>query len=287
MLYNKNNSIGGFFMSQDITIKVKNEGAELTSINFKGRECLHQSDEVWKSQAPILFPTIGASFEDSIIIKGEKYTQKHHGFIRNTHFRKFVEEPNYYAFRFLSNSETKLVYPYDFDMEVTYSVFENILSSNVKVTNSSNEAIPFMIGFHPGFTLLPNTEFEEYSLVFENNEDETSVLRSVGALLPLFKGNTINLSKCLLNFDAIVLKDLKSKKVSLFYKEEKVFTFEFASRFLGIWTRPETDNKFICLEPWYSLPDKEYNEEFTDRITLNLLKPLCMKNFGYRVQFFK
>lgn len=51
----------------ELTIQSKKQGAELTSICYKGRERLHQGKRVldekgqpyWGRQAPILFPIVG------------------------------------------------------------------------------------------------------------------------------------------------------------------------------------------------------------------------------------
>ena len=53
-----------------IEIKVKNPGAELTSIKFNGKERLHNGKTFWNRQVPILFPTVGRLKDNKTILCG-------------------------------------------------------------------------------------------------------------------------------------------------------------------------------------------------------------------------
>lgn len=61
--------------------------------------------------------------------------------------------------------------------------------------------------------------------------------------------------------DALVFKDLKSRKITLESKKHGVildFNFEDYP-FLGIWAKPNAN--FVCIEPWQGLADSENSSQ--------------------------
>jgi len=273
-------------MIRNINISVNDLGGELTSVIFDGRECLHQSDNIWKSQAPILFPTIGASFEDKILVDGMQYPQKHHGFARNVLFERAIDKYNKIMLYLSSSRLTEEFYPYNFWMNVSYKVNRSVLTVENTIINIEDKPIFFNFGYHPGFTLLEGTKLEDYYLEFEDYEENESIIKCTDPL-PLFVNKRIHLKDSLFKEAAIVLKNLKSKTIYLLKDEERIFKFTFSSPFLGIWTRSETDKPFICLEPWYGLPDRKYSCEISNRPNVICLPEGKSYKFGYQVEFYK
>ena len=45
------------------------------------------------------------------------------------------------------------MYPFDFELRVTYSLVNNLLSEHFTVTNTDTKEMIFGIGGHPGFNL--------------------------------------------------------------------------------------------------------------------------------------
>jgi len=273
-------------MIRNINISVNDLGGELTSVVFDGRQCLHQSDNIWKSQAPILFPTIGASFEDTILVDGIHYPQKHHGFTRNVLFERVINKCNEVMLYLSSNPVTEKFYPYDFRMNASYKVNGSTLTVKNTVVNIDNKPIFFNFGYHPGFTLLEGTRLEDYSLEFEDYEENESIVKCTDPL-PLFENKTIHLKDSLFKEAAVVLKNLNSKAIYLLKGGEKILKFSFYSPFLGIWSRSETDKPFICLEPWYGLPDRKYSGEISNRPNVICLPEAESYDFSYQVEFYK
>ena len=56
-----------------LEIKVRNPGAELTSVKFNGKERLHDGKTFWDRQAPILLPTVGRLRDNKTVIEGKEY----------------------------------------------------------------------------------------------------------------------------------------------------------------------------------------------------------------------
>jgi galactose mutarotase-like enzyme len=278
-------------MQRSITIETNNLGAELKSIYLKSnndgeihtRECLHQSNEIWKSQSPILFPTIGTSFENHILVDGKRYQQGHHGFTRNLKFENSLNLKERKAFNLISNEETKKFYPFEFSMNVEYILLDTMLTVSYIIKNTDNKPIYFNIGGHPGLNLLENTSIEDYHIEFQKNEYSTSILSSHKGI---FEGNKIRLNENLFKESAIILQNLNSTVLKVMRGTVPIIGFVFSSPFLGIWTRIDKEKPFICIEPWYGLPDKTYSGELSKRPNVICLEKYKQKDFIYNIVFY-
>lgn len=278
-------------MKNSITIETANLGAELKSIilnqhpnnNIQARECLHQSNEIWRSQSPILFPTIGTSFEYHILVDGKYYPQGHHGFARNFEFENSLNTKERKSFNLFSNEETKKFYPFDFSMNVEYIIRDTMLTVSYIVRNKDNKSIYFNIGGHPGLNLLENTSIEDYHIEFQKNEYQYSILSNHKGI---FDGNKLQLNENLFKESAIILQNLNSTVLKIVKGDTPIIGFIFSSPFLGIWTRVDKEKPFICIEPWYGLPDKSYSGEISKRPNVICLERYKQQDFIYNIVFY-
>ena len=95
------------------------EIAELTRIFNKktGAEILWNGNpEFWNRHSPILFPNVGKTHGNTVLIKGTQYPTSQHGFARDSQFRCVKSAAEEAQFLFCSNEETREVYPYDFEL---------------------------------------------------------------------------------------------------------------------------------------------------------------------------
>ena len=79
---------------------------------------------------------------------------------------------------------------------------------------------------------------------------------------PIFNNSSnLALRHDLFNDDALIFKDLKSKKVTLKSATEgdilSVTYNDFP--YLGIWAKPEGD--YVCIEPWLGIADSETSNQ--------------------------
>jgi galactose mutarotase-like enzyme len=124
----------------------------------------------------------------------------------------------------------------------------------------------FSVGGHPAFKcpVFENEDYEDYFLEFECSEtSKTHLINMENGLIsslsiPLFnKSNNIPLTHDLFNDDALIFKDLKSKKVilksKLYGNILSVSYYDFP--FLGIWAKP--NGNYVCIEPWLGIADNE------------------------------
>ncbi|WP_417308549.1 hypothetical protein [Devosia sp.] len=72
--------------SDELTVEIAERGAELRSIrDADGGEWLWNGDPAWWSgRAPLLFPLVGRSPDDTVSIAGKSYPMKQHGFARTS-----------------------------------------------------------------------------------------------------------------------------------------------------------------------------------------------------------
>lgn len=244
-----------------LKVESKIKGAELTSIYSKKYhyEYLWQAGEDWKKHSPILFPIVGDLKENKIIINGKEYPMTKHGFARDQEFELVKESKNSITYQLQQNEATKILYPYNFIFRVTYQLNKLKLKVKFQVFNSDKVSIYFSVGAHPAFNCnqQESEKFSNYMLKFVKKETGGRYIKKHTLETqpePFFQNtNMLTLKEELFNKDAIILKDLKSKRVVLKNQNHKrIVKMSFNSPYFMIWTKKE---KFICLEPTWGIDD--------------------------------
>lgn len=276
-----------------LNIEIKNEGAELTSIKFNNKEMLHNGEKFWDRQSPILFPTVGRLRDNQTIINDKKYEIPQHGFAKDMEFELIQETENSKTYLAKSNEETLKMYPFKFKLYTKYIVNENNLTVEYKVINKDNKEMLFGIGGHPGFKLdMPQ---EEYYFELGLEEDEVEFMEVEGNYISnkpaknILKNNKIiEITKDTFINDAIMMKKLKSNKITLKQKKDNKKILEFSFKefpILAIWSMPEAP--FICLEPWFNYADRvKETGYFKDKEGVITLNPEKEFNCKFSVKFF-
>jgi galactose mutarotase-like enzyme len=250
--------------NSELSVSVKNAGAELTSISNKnsGIEYLWKGESsVWGRQSPILFPIVGRLQGNSYISNHQTYLLPQHGFARDMEFSVKESQSDKIVLSLVYNEETLKKYPYKFELQVSYSLKGRKLTVGYKVINLQETTLFFSIGAHPGFTcpVFENEKYEDYYLEFNKPETLSLHILQEGLIsnktVPFLKEEKkIPLSYELFKNDALVFKNYKSDFISLKHKDKgEIFKFHFAGYpFLGIWSKP---GPFVCIEPWYGIAD--------------------------------
>ncbi len=256
----------------DLRVAIDPKGAELLSVFHKQHrlEYLWNGDPAfWGKHSPILFPIVGTLKEGVFHYQGRSYSMGRHGFGRDSLFE--VERQNADAIGFLLRSSpvTRLNFPFDFELRITYQLSDQTLKTIYSVRNpatAANDAaedLYFSIGGHPAFAcpLVPGTVYEDYWLAFEKKETAPRWPISKDGLIekqpqPLLKdSDRLPLSKGLFASDALVFKHLASAAMTL--RSEKTphgLRMDFPRfPFLGLWAAKNAD--FVCIEPWCGIAD--------------------------------
>ena len=252
-----------------LKIQTKKSGAELTSIQYNGKEMLFQGTQVldsngniyWKRQAPILFPIVGQLKNSQTQIEGEIYEMSQHGFARDMDFEEISKTENKHHYLLKYNEETLKKYPYKFELHVIYEIIGDTLTVTYKVKNIDDKTIYFGLGGHPAF----NCDYSngEYEIVFSENEDKIVFLKLKNGLIDtekaqnILQDNKIYLKEDTFDNDAVIMKNLKSNKVVLQNHEtnQKILELDFTGfPYLALWSKKGAP--FVCIEPWQNTADR-------------------------------
>ena len=277
-------------------------GAELVSFKINGEEKVHQGENCtdengriyWKRHWPVLFPTVGKCKKNQTIINGRTYEMQQHGFARDMEFEPLTKLDNFHSYVFRSDKKLIDKYPYEFSLTVTYRTDENKLTTIYKVINEGDTDMPFGIGGHPAFK-IDREELDKgnYYLEFEEEEDKIHFLYLVDGLIGteyakniLENKKIVPLNASSFSNDAIIMKGLKSNKVSLKNNGKTILKMDYTGfPYLAVWTKPRAP--FICIEPWMTTADNVNGSGvFRQKTDILLLPPKQEYECKYTVEFF-
>lgn len=246
--------------NEKIKCTISAMGAEIQSIIKDGKELIWEGNpDVWSGRSPVLFPICGGLKDDKYIFEGKEYTLPKHGFARKSEFEVEEASDDKVTFLLKANEETKENYPFDFEFRIVYELAGDEIKVEYKVSNIGDNAMYYSVGSHEAYACPEG--IEEYSVVFD--EEETLKASILNGNLLEYNTNLIgeNIRELPLKYeffaiDALVFLDIKSRKVRLMHKGEKVVDVEFdGADYLLLWTKPT--GKYICIEPWCGVPDFE------------------------------
>lgn len=243
-----------------LTIAIINsKGAELISLKDKNnREYIWEGNpEFWGKHSPVLFPIVGTLKNNCFTYNDKEYHLLRHGFARDYDFELIHQTENQVVFSLISNEETKKVFPFNFELQLCYTLLANKLTLAYKIINKDKVTIPFSIGAHPAFA-LPQS-FTNYALAFEKAESLTSyqlendLLSYTTNPIEMF-GKELPLTHSLFENDALIFKKLNSKQITILENKNPLIRIQFDDfPHFGIWTK--NNAPFICLEPWLGYSD--------------------------------
>ena len=242
-----------------VTATINSFGAELCSLKNKDNiEYIWEGNsEFWGKHSPILFPIVGTLKNNSYLYNETVYNLSRHGFARDMEFKLVDQKENSVTFSIHSSEETLKVYPFEFELQIIYTVDNSNLNIAYKVTNSGKSKMPFSIGAHPAFALPGN--FEDHSIQFDKEESleyyllENDLISNQTKKLETQEGQ-IPLTYELFKNDALIFKTLKSKSLTILEDRIPVLRVNFKDfPSLGIWTKMNAP--FLCIEPWFGYSD--------------------------------
>jgi len=242
---------------------IKHAGAELFSLkNNQNKEYIWKGNpDFWGKHSPVLFPIVGTLKNNTYTINDNEYQLSRHGFARDMEFELINKTENSATFSLQSNSETLKKYPFEFELQLIYTLKETTLDIEYKVINKGENKMPFSIGAHPAIALPEN--FENYAFKFEKEEvlkysllendlisNKTETLETTDNLVPL--------NYKLFENDALVFKTLESNSLTILENSKPYVKVDFADfPSLGIWTKDQAP--FVCIEPWFGYSDTAEN----------------------------
>ncbi len=242
-----------------LSVEISELGAELKSIRKDGYEYLWSGDpRVWANTAPVLFPSLCAMKQDQYTLDGKIYPMTKHGFVRGKKFAVESVSDTSATLLYTQNEETLAMYPFDFEFRVIFTLVENAVQVEYRVTNLNDRVMYFSVGAHEAYATPEGVE--DYDLIFPEKEDLETYLLAGGLLqrktmtvgknteyLPLYDKYFM--------LDTLIFKHLKSRSVVLRNrKTDRSVRVDFPHcDYLGIWHKPSAG--YLCIEPWAGLPD--------------------------------
>lgn len=265
-----------------LCVEIAEMGAEVTRIYDKteDNEILWEGNPVyWKRHSPVLFPNVGKTYKNRVLINGTQYPTSQHGFARDNVFTCIEAAKERASFMFRSSEETKEVYPFDFELHINYKLNKKELTVEWQVKNCGDETMYFTIGGHPAFRFakpeetkadyvlkVPGKEKLEYVLIDIScgcaNVDEVHTLQ--------LSGETYPLSDELFAKDALVVDNGQIEEAWLCHKDGTPYVGVRSAGFpnYGIWSVEGAP--FVCLEPWMGRCDNVgFNAELSEKPNVN------------------
>ena len=284
--------------NEKLKITVNKTGAELceiTSTKGKTQFMWDGNPSVWGSYAPNLFPIIGALKDNSFIFESKTYNLPKHGFVRhNKDIMLHEQTDGRLTFKLVSNEDLFKIYPFKFEFYISFKLEDNKIEVIHTVKNTDTKTMYFSVGAHPAFKcpVFNDENYDDYFLEFEHVENsKTHLINMENGLIssqtaPLLNNtNQLPLVHDLFNKDALIFKDLKSKKVALKSKRQgeilSVTYHDFP--YLGIWAKP--NGNYVCIEPWLGIADNEStNQQLTEKEGIISLTPNTTFEATYTIE---
>ena len=246
-----------------LTASIKHAGAELFSLKNKhDKEYIWEGNPAfWGKHSPVLFPIVGTLKNNTYTINNISYHLPRHGFARDMEFNLVSKTDESAVFSIQSNDKTIKIYPFEFELQIIYTLIDSQLDIKYKVINKTNSKMPFSIGAHPAIALSEN--FENYTLEFEKKEAlkysllENDLISNKTKQLETKEGQ-IQLNYSLFENDALIFKSLESNSLTISENNTPYVKVDFSDfPSLGIWTKENAP--FICIEPWFGYSDTPEN----------------------------
>lgn len=280
--------------SAAVTVVCLQEGAMLHSLVKDGVEYLWQGDkEHWGGQAPVCFPIVGVLKGGKANAFGKPCEMKRHGVARINPFEIKEQGPNSVCFVQKSSEKTKKEFPFDYLLQIKYTVLSNSVTTEYTVKNTGNCKLPFQIGGHPAFNcpLESGERFEDYSVKFDKvlnhpclRPDIHSGIIDISKRYDVIKNsNEIKMDHSLFVDDAMVFDGIKSKSTTLSAGGRGVQIDYQDFDNLLIWSSANGGD-FVALEPWTGISTcSDESDAFENKRGITVLEPGEEASFKFKI----
>jgi galactose mutarotase-like enzyme len=242
-----------------------------TSILYLDTERFSDPTKSVRGGIPILFPICGNLPDDSYQINAQTYRLKQHGFARDLPWvvsdRGVESEGAMLQLTLESTEDTRLNYPFDFQLQFTYRLKGNSIILEQRFTNRSEQPMPFSTGQHPYFQVEATAEAKsklQLDIPAVQYNDNVSKRDSLGRLRHRTYNNDFDWAAP--EIDA-AFRPVSAQQATVVDPTRQVrltLSYDKPYSTLVFWSVQGKD--FYCLEPW-SAPRNALNTG-TDLITL-------------------
>jgi galactose mutarotase-like enzyme len=206
---------------------------------------------------PILFPICGNLPDNQLLYQGKAYALKQHGFARDLPWQvteQSVQGGAHLTLVLNSNEETRAQYPFDFQLAFTYRLQGHTLTLQQRITNCSDQPMPFSIGLHPYFAVADKSQLTFDLPVNEYVDQKTQAWHTYHGA---FDWSAAELD--------LAFRPLTGQTATVQQPGYRLtLTWDQPYSTLVFWTL--ADKPYYCLEPW-TAPRNALNTGI-DRLTL-------------------
>jgi len=240
-----------------IVIGAKLHGKELLYLD---KETFYDPEANIRGGIPILFPICGQLRQGEYEWGGRIYKMRNHGVARNHPWtvtdEQAAENGAAVTIVLQSSPETRLSYPFDFELRFTYRLLDGVLSIEQAYRNLSDESMPMTAGFHPYFaTDNKNLSYDTDAKRYKDYNDGS---------MRAYEGS-IDLGR--MKESAAFLDAVRPEIGFPLTADTAVrLTYSEPFRYVVLWSLE--GKPFVCVEPWTAL-----NEALNDKKDLLNVQP--------------
>ena len=137
--------------NEDLRVVISSLGAEVQSVVRKSddKELWWQGDpRFWDGRSPILFPACGGLWNGVYTYQGSVYQMPKHGFVKDKEWEMIEQTaPDSITFAFHDTEQTRELYPFRFELRITYQLCGLKLECLYSVANHEQDRLmPYQIG---------------------------------------------------------------------------------------------------------------------------------------------
>ena len=206
-----------------------------------------------------------------------------HGFARDMEFSLKSQGEDFVILSLKASADTLEIYPFDFEFDLEHRLEGNSLKVTWNIKNNGDNVMYFSVGGHPAFACPPgeqgkrtecHVKFEEKdSIEISHIDIEKGLVTGEKSTLSLEKG-FLPIADDIFNHDALVLENCQCHTVELCDKNQDPYIrVEFDAPLVGVWSVPDSNASYVCIEPWYGRCDRvDFTGEIKDRDWTNELE---------------
>ncbi|MBW4517734.1 MAG: aldose epimerase [Timaviella obliquedivisa GSE-PSE-MK23-08B] len=229
---------------------VPERGGIVTHWQVEGEELFYLDSDRFKDPAltvrggiPLLFPICGNLAGDTYSLNEQPYKLPPHGFARNLPWQVTDQATDTGAsltVSLKSNETTRSSYPFDFELNYTYTLRGNSLELRCRHTNLSDQPMPFSTGIHPYFAV---TDKSQLTVDFPSTQ-----YQSKGAAEDLNFPGHFDFEQEEIDFSFI---NLQGRSATVADKSRNLkLTVEYDEHYSTLVFWAVKGKNFYCLEPW-------------------------------------
>jgi galactose mutarotase-like enzyme len=259
--------------------EIRLAGGELVAWHVSGANMLWTTQPtIWARTSPILFPIVGWIRNGEVSIDGRKYPMGVHGFAAASCFVPVARTDDSVSLRLTDDPATRAVFPFAFQLDVTYRLAAGRLAATFNVKNTGDAPLPYALGWHPGFAWPFSTgRRDQYAIAFARPErPEVPVITSDGLFsgrrrpIPLI-GQRLPLSEELMAGEALCFLEAHSQGLRFIAPDGAAIRLELQDfPHIALWSRPR--GSFLCIEAWTGHGDPEgFTGDIREKPSMRLL----------------